>query len=66
MRGGGGGYVEVGDVGVLELEGIEEGGDDAGDVAAGGEGGIGDGAHHADAAAAVDEADLALGEVLAG
>ena len=61
-----GGDVEVGEVGVFELAGVEEGGDDAGDMAAGGEGGIGDGAHHANTAAAVDEADLALGEGLAG
>lgn len=47
---------------VFEFTRLEEAGDDSSYVTAGGEGGIGDGAHEAGAAAAVDEGDAALGQ----
>ena len=56
---------EAGDAGVGDLHAGEEFRDDAEDFAAGGKGCVRDGAHQADAATAVDEADAGLGEALA-
>ena len=58
----GGGDVEFGEAGMSDFEVDEDLGDDAGDAAAGGEGGVGDGLHEADVGAAVDEAEVAVGE----
>jgi hypothetical protein len=56
------GNVELGDALMGDFEVDEDVGDDADDVAAGGEGGVGHCAHEAGVAAAVDEAKAALGK----
>ena len=53
---------QLGQAGVCQLAIDQPARDDADDLAAGRQRRVGDGAHHADAAAAVDDADPALGE----
>jgi hypothetical protein len=57
--------MELGDALVGDFLVDEDVRDDADDVAAGGECGVRDRAHEADAGAAVDEAEAALGECMA-